>query len=243
LHVRCGVCAFCSTLNSSYLRKRTRTHTSTVHCIHTTATQTFSISFSLVRTWAKLRTILSRGTCLFLHTGLSKSQLKTPTLTRAGPKPYVSYTISPHLLYHPSSSRTAFLPSIFKNHILGSSPTKRQRRLPITRPCCPPQRPCVSIKIDAPNYTPYFFSNQSRHPIYFVFLLFSEFFFSCLTIAPVITTAPSTPSSTTGTGGRASAKPHKNGALPSTHHQIPSYAAVLLSSTLGIITYRFFAAL
>jgi len=65
---------------------------------------------------------------------------------------------------------------------------------------------------------------------------------SCLPPAlAALPNAHATPSSTTG--GRSSARPNKNGALPPTHHQIPSYAAVLLSSTIGIITYTFFAAL
>jgi len=65
---------------------------------------------------------------------------------------------------------------------------------------------------------------------------------SCLPPAlAALPNAHAAPSSTSG--GRASAKPNKNGALPSTHYQILSYAAVLLSSTIGIITYTIFAAL
>ncbi|SRR6266404_483508 len=62
-----------------------------------------SVSLPLVQTWAKLRTILSRGTCLFLHTGPSKSRLKTPVLTKPGPNPYVSCTTSPLLSLQMSS--------------------------------------------------------------------------------------------------------------------------------------------
>ena len=103
----------------------------------------------------------------------------------------------------------------------------------------------MSIKFDDLNYTPFFFSNRSARRIYVVFY-FLVFLFVFFLLTPsdrrhVITTIPSTPSSTAA--GRASARPNKNGALPSTHHQIPSYVAVLLSSTIGIITYAFLAAL
>jgi len=65
---------------------------------------------------------------------------------------------------------------------------------------------------------------------------------SCLPPAlAALPNAHATPSS--AASGRASARPSKNGALSSTHHQITSYAAVLLSSTIGIITYTFFTAL
>jgi hypothetical protein len=106
---RCGVYAFCSRLISAH----THTHLHYTLCSHHRNANILH-SFSLVRTWARLRTILSRGTCLFLHTGPFKSQLKTPTLTKVGPKPYVSYTISPPLPLPPHFFTTAFLPSISK---------------------------------------------------------------------------------------------------------------------------------
>jgi hypothetical protein len=108
---RCGVYAFCSRLISAH----THTHLHYTLCSHHRNANILH-SFSLVRTWARLRTILSRGTCLFLHTGPSKSQLKTPTLTKVGPKPYVSYTISPHFPYHPTSSPRHSCPPYLKPH-------------------------------------------------------------------------------------------------------------------------------
>jgi hypothetical protein len=91
-----------------------------------------------LQTRANLRTILPHGLWHFLQTGLSKSQLKIPSLTMPGHNPYVAY---PHHV-PPTPERVFFSTYGFScPYILDRSSAERQCQLPTRQPRCAPQRP------------------------------------------------------------------------------------------------------
>jgi hypothetical protein len=136
-----------------------------------------SMSYSSVQTRANLRTILPHGLWHFLQTGLSKSQLKIPSLTMPGHNPYVAY---PHHV-PPTPERVFFSTYGFScPYILDRSSAERQCQLPTRQPRCAPQRPRVSIQTimpDPPHLSP---ATDPRAVSVFFFLFLP--FYSPLTV-------------------------------------------------------------